>query len=136
MDIKIVGVDVDNVGSPRNDGTAGSGLYRVPLKLSGRVSALWAKLFHEVWDHPPQYTSMHRPGIGRAADDQIVLDGTTIEEVRDYHLATLKLVVAEVNRKVAEVEGQIQTDREQSAAEARAHEQHVRDVASKIKLDE
>jgi hypothetical protein len=28
--IEIIGVDTPNVGTPRNDGTRGSGLYRVP----------------------------------------------------------------------------------------------------------
>lgn len=136
MDIKLVGIDVDNVGSPRNDGTAGSALYRVPLKLSGRPSALWAEVFPHVWDRPPQWTTMHRPGIGRVIGDQIVLDGTTVEEVRDVHLQTLKLVVAEVNRKVAEIEAQRQTERERNEEQERSHEQNVRDVASKIKFDE
>jgi hypothetical protein len=136
VEIKVIAIDTNEVGRPRNDGTAGSGLYRVPLKLSARPSALWAEVFPHVWNRPPQWTTMHRPGIARVVGDQIVLDGTTIEEVRDYHLSTLKLVVSEVNSKVSEIEAQRETERDRKEAEERAHEQHVRDVAAKIKIDE
>lgn len=136
MDIKIIGIDVDNVGKPRNDGTRGSALYRVPLKLSTRPSATWAELFPQVWDRPPEWTMQHRPGIGRVSGDTIVLDGTTVEEVRDVHLKTLKLVVAEVNRRAAEVEAKRQADRERKAAQDQAHEQSVREVAKDIRFED
>lgn len=42
---------------------------------------------------------MHRPGIARVVGDQIVLDGTTVEEVRRYHLTTLKLAVKVTNEQ-------------------------------------
>ncbi len=136
MDVKIVGIDADNVGRPRNDGTQGSALYLVPLKLSARPSALWVQVFPQVWDRPPQWTSMHRPGIGRVVGDQIVLDGTTIEEVRDVHLQTLKLVVAEVNRRVAESEAWREAERAREEADAKSHEENVRRLVSEIKFDE
>lgn len=57
--IEVVGVVKEGVGKPRDDGTRGSGLYRVPLRLSRRPSETWARLFRETWDRPPQYTTMH-----------------------------------------------------------------------------
>ena len=48
---------------------------------------------------PPSFTSMHRPGIASVYKDEIILDGTTIEEVKDYHRATLILCVEEANKK-------------------------------------
>lgn len=136
MDIKIIGIDVENVGKPRNNGPQGSALYRVPLKLSERPSAVWAELFPHVWDRPPEWTTQHRPGIGRVVADTIVLDGTTVEEVRDVHLKTLKLVVAEVNGRAAEIEAKRQTDRERKEAQDRAHEHSVREVAKDIRFED
>ncbi len=42
---------------------------------------------------------MHRGNIATINGDRIILDGTTIEEVRDYHLETLKLVIQETNKQ-------------------------------------
>lgn len=39
---------------------------------------------------------MHRPGIASVVDDEILLNGTTIEEVREYHRETLKLCIEKV----------------------------------------
>src|SRR4051812_79770 len=91
--VRIVGIDAATVGTPRNDGTRGSALYAVPIKLDRIPSREWAQAFPEAWDRPPAWTSMHRPGIAHISGDRIILDGTTVEEVRDYHAATLKLVV-------------------------------------------
>jgi hypothetical protein len=136
MGIKIVGIDVDHVSKPVNDGTRGSGLYRVPLNLSERPSTLWAEIFPHVWNQPPRYTSMHRPGIAHVSGSQIVLDGTTVEEVRDYHLETLKGVIPEVERKVAEVEAQQRREREKRQAQERAHDENVRNIAKDIKFED
>ena len=53
--IEIVGVDKPNVGVPRDDGTRGSGLYRVPVKLSRRPPREWAADLPKAWDRPPRY---------------------------------------------------------------------------------
>ncbi len=102
--IKIKGIILDEIGTPRNDGTPGSALYRVPFQLSRRPSADWARHFVQTWDRPPSSTSSHRPGIARIEGDRIILDGTTVEEVEKRHRDTLKVVVETVNRDVAEYE--------------------------------
>jgi hypothetical protein len=102
-DIKIIGVDLEGVTSPRNDGTRGSSLYKVPFRLSHHPSSQWAQIFVEVWRHPPHYTAyMHRPSIARISKDRLVLDGTTMDEILKYHQETLKLVVNETNKKYRE----------------------------------
>jgi hypothetical protein len=108
----------------------------VPIKLSARPSSLWASLLPQVWDNPSQWTSMHRPGIARVEGDCIVLDGTTVEEVRDVHVQTLRVVVDEVNRKVEDAERRQEADRRKEETDRQKHEQHVRDVASKIRFDD
>ncbi len=46
---------------------------------------------------------MHRPGIASVSGDEILLDGTTIEEVRDYHREVLLLCVDVANKKEEEI---------------------------------
>ena len=65
VDIKITRVIVEDVTQPRNDGTPGSALYAVPFAFSRRPPSEWAQLFVALWDQPPRWTSMHRPGIAR-----------------------------------------------------------------------
>jgi hypothetical protein len=96
---KVIGIDLDRLGKPRDDGARGSALYAVPFNLDGRPDVDWSGLLRQNWDRPPSFSTMHRPGIAHVRDSTIVLDGTTMEEVRRYHLGTLKLAVAETNRQ-------------------------------------
>jgi hypothetical protein len=134
--IRIVGVIVDAVGEPRNDGTRGSALYAVPFRLSRRAPGDWAQVFEQVCNRPPRFTTMHRPGIARVHGDRIVLDGTTVEEVQKYHRDTLILCVAETNRIIAEHEETIRRKDEARQLISEEHKQHVRDVSDKIRFDE
>lgn len=124
--IRIVGIITDEVGEPRNDGTPGCALYRVPFRLSRRPSALWADLFVRTWDSPPRWSSMHRPGIARVSGDKIVLDGTTIEEVRDAHRETLVLCVDVANKMEREY---LLREQEKRQREERRREEHMKNVA-------
>lgn len=97
--IKIIGIDENGVTVPRNDGTPGSALYDVPLKLNRMPSAVWADILVRTWDRPPNWSTMHRPGIASVAGARIWLRGTTIEEIEKHHLATLKLCVGVANKE-------------------------------------
>jgi len=133
--IEIVGVAKEGVGKPRNDGTRGSGLYRIPLRLSRRPSATWARLFRETWDHPPEFTTMHRPGIGSVEGDTILLDGTTMNELERHHLATLRVVLERVNRDAADIERRDVEEKARQEGFEREHEREVEDVASRLRFD-
>jgi len=133
--VEIRGVIADEVGSPRNDGGRGSGLYAVPIRLSRSLAGDEAALLVALWDRPPRFTTMHRPGIARVGGDRIVLDGTTVDEVARYHASTLAVVVERFNVEAAEA-----AERKERAAEARAerdaaHRAHVNDVASQIRFE-
>lgn len=134
--IRIVGVIADEVGEPRNDGTRGSALYSVPFRLTRRVSGNWAHEFEQVWNRPPRFTTMHRPGIASVSGDRIVLNGTTIEEVQKYHRETLILCVNETNRIIAEREEQVQRVEEERKRLSDEHRNRVRDLSNKIRFDE
>lgn len=131
----IDGVITGEVGQPANDGSPGSGLYRVPVRLTRSPDALEAQLIVQNWDAPPRFTTMHRPGIARVVGDQVVLDGTTIEEVRDYHASTLALVVALTNERAREVRLRQQREEELELERRREHEGHVEKTAGDIRFD-
>lgn len=99
---RLIGIDLEHLGRPRNDGTAGSALYEVPFNLDGTPDLDWATLLERNWDRPPRFTSMHRPGISGVRGSTVVLTETTMDEVRRYHLQTLKLAVMETNRQYVE----------------------------------
>ncbi len=130
--IGIVGVIADEVGEPRNDGTHGSALYAVPLKLSRAPSREWSDLFIRTWDYPPEFTTMHRPGIARVQGDRIILTRTTIEELKDVHRKTLKLVVDEVNRQIETVVAARQQAEQSRIREVESHRERVRNLADEI----
>ena len=133
--IRIAGVIVDEVKVPSNDGTPGSALYTVPFRLSHRPSAEWARLLIAIWDSPPRFTSMHRPGIARVVGDRIILDGTTMEEVERYHLETLKLVVEETSRKIAQIEKDKRKREAQEEERLERHRDKIKNISNRLKFD-
>ncbi|MZU09580.1 TIR domain-containing protein [Bifidobacterium longum] len=97
--IMLISIDSDEVTQPRNDGAPGSALYEVPFRLNHYPNRTWQQLFLANWRSPSQFTLMHRGNIAKISGDRIILDGTTIEEVRDYHLKTLKIVIQDTNKQ-------------------------------------
>lgn len=134
-EIRIEGVIADQVTAPRMDGTPGSALYRVPFKLSRRPDREWADLLVENWNHPPSYTSMHRPGIASVSGDTIILDGTTLDEVKRYHRDTLKLALAETNREFEQLKARRQAAATKERARIEAHRLDVNKQAGDISFD-
>jgi len=130
--LTILDVITEEVSLPRNDGSRGSALYEVPIRLSRTPTPLEADLLGQVWDHPPQFTPRHRPGILHVAGDRLMLDGTTIEEVRDVHSTTLRLVVDQVNRLAAAQQAEALRQREAERVRAQQHADHVKRVAGEI----
>lgn len=133
--IRITGVVVDEVGMPRNDGTRGSALYRVPFRLSRRAPSEWARLFVEAFNHPPSFTTMHRPGIAFVSGDRVVLDGTTVDEVKDVHRVTLLLATEEANRRYLEFLARKHQEDERQQRLREEHRQAVEDAAKRIKFE-
>lgn len=134
-DIKINGIIIDQVGELRMDGTRGSALYRVPFQLSQVPSSEWADLFVENWNHPPSYTTMHRPGIARVLGDRIILDGTTLEEVEKFHRDTLLLAVNETNQMITKLKAIRAEENAQRQRQLEEHRKDVEDRAKRIKFD-
>lgn len=124
--IRILGIIKEQVTMPTMDGTPGCALYKVPFRLSRKPSDSWKEFFLQSWRMPSCFTSMHRSNIASIYEDEIILDGTTIEEVRDYHGKTLNLCVEEANeREQAYLEKQQQL----SELKEQKRKQHFSNVA-------
>jgi hypothetical protein len=133
--IHIVEIIEECVSKPRNDGTPGSALYKVPFRLSRRPPAEWAAYFPHAWDHPSRWTSLHRPGICEVVGDTIWLNGTTLEEVEHTHRATLLLALEETNRTYAEYAAKKAADEARRRAEEHDHQRAVAEQVKRIKFD-
>lgn len=127
--IKILGIIADEVTVPKMDGTRGSALYKIPFRLSKTPSRLWVQLFLAIWQSPPTLSTMHRFGIASVYGDKVILDGTTIEEVRNYHRDTLLLCVEEANKKEAAI---LQEEKARQSREQTRKDQHYQNVNSVI----
>lgn len=132
---KIVGVIVDEVTEPTLDGTSGSALYTVPFSLNQEPSSLWSDIFVRTWNYPPSFSLMHRPGIARVSGPKIVLDGTTIEEVKKYHRETLILCVNKANEEEANILEHKRRESERRLRQSEAHRKTVEDIADDLSFD-
>lgn len=133
--IHILGIITDQVTLPRMDGTRGSALYKIPFRLSRYPSAIWRKLFVQNWNDPPRFTTMHRPGIASVVGNEIILDGTTIEEVRDCHRETLVLCVEETNKEERAILDEKKRLEEQENPRKDQHYSRVKEIAGGISFD-
>ena len=133
--LKIVGVIVDEVTEPRMDGTPGSALYKVPFRLNRKPSPIWSEIFIHTWDSPPRYTSMHRPGIATVSGAKIILNGTTIEEVKQYHRDTLILCVEKANEQEKQYIERKREEQEERQKRSEAHRKQLEDEASNITFE-
>lgn len=134
-DVTIVEIITDEVTVPRNDGTRGSALYKVPFLLSSVPQREWRKIFIANWDVPPRLTFKHRPGIARFSDNKLILDGTTIEEVKDVHQQTLKLVIEKTNTDYRNWKQGVELERAEVQARQEKHRQHVNELAKSFSID-
>lgn len=130
--IRIVGIIVDEVTEPRNDGTRGCALYQVPFRLSRVPSSIWKEFFLRTWDMPPVWSSMHRPGIASVSGDRIILDGTTIEEVRDVHRETLIRCVEKANELEIQYLESLRKEEERKRKQREIHAANVKRIADEI----
>lgn len=132
--IRIIKIIEDEITTPKMDGTRGSALYTIPFLLSRTPSSTWIKFFLEEWEEPPYFTSMHRPGIASVRGNRIILNGTTVDEVRDYHKSTLKLCVDEANKMEKRCLALKQQAQDRKAEQEREHLNHVASVISEIEF--
>ena len=134
-DITIVEIITDEVTVPRNDGTRGSALYKVPFLLSSVPPSEWKEIFIINWDSPLSFTTKHRPGTARLYDNKLILERTTIEEVNDVHKKTLKLVIEKTNADYRNWKQRVEREEAEEQARQEEHRQHVNRLAESISFD-
>ncbi|WP_317229246.1 toll/interleukin-1 receptor domain-containing protein [Clavibacter sp. MX14-G9D] len=132
--IRVTGVDEKGLGRPRNDGTRGSALYLVPLRLSRQPSRNWATYFVRTWNGS-LFSTMHRPGIASVSGDRILLDGTTVEEVAQLHLDTVREVVMEANEWERKAQAAEQREQQRQANAEAEHQDRIRVALDGMKFD-
>jgi hypothetical protein len=135
-EIKIKGILIDEVTQPLNDGTRGSGLYKIPFELNKRPNYEWINLFINAWNRPPSFSTMHRPGIASVYGNTIVLDGTTIEEVEKYHKDTLKLAVGVANKTLTELKERQKLIAEREKQIREQHKDNLGNISKRINFDD
>lgn len=85
--------------------------------------------------HDPKRRSPHDAGI--AAGRRLEQAGTTLSELKQYHLETLNVVLEAVNREAAEIEAREQARREREAQERaatrNAQEHQISDINESLK---
>ena len=133
--IKIVRVMTDEVTTPTQDGTPGSALYAVPLGLNRRPSQKWAELFVANWNHPPRFSSMHRPRIASVKGDRIVLNGTTVDEIKKHHRDTLTLCVDLANQQESAILQRQRSEEERRRRQVEDHRKEVEESAKGLSFD-
>jgi TIR domain len=133
--IRITTIILSEIGTPKWDGTQGSSLYTVPFQFSREPSPDWARHFIETWNHPPSYSTMHRPHIARIVGDRLILEGTTVEEIEKYHQQTLKCVLEKVNNDIAEFEAKQRRAEDRRSQQLREHRESVEAAAKRIRFD-
>lgn len=101
-EIKVIEIISKEITKPKMDGTYGSALYKVPFKLSQTPKSLWSQLFLKNWKSPMSFSSMHRPSIASIYDNQLILNGTTLEEIEKYHKETIIKCIDRTNLEYKE----------------------------------
>lgn len=132
----IVGIITDEVTLPKNDGTRGSALYSIPFRLSGYPDAKWSEYFIHCWNYPASFTTMHRPGIASVQGNKIVLNGTTIDEVQQYHRKTLVAAVNKANEMFDQYNQKILQEKERQRKLEEDHKKRITDIASSMDFNE
>lgn len=133
--IRISRIIKDEITTPKLDGTPGSALYAIPFQLNRSPSTLWANIFINTWDRPPVFSSMHSPGIARVSGDKIILDGTTIDEVKQYHRNTLELCIDKANEKEMQIQNNERARKERERKKIENHRKEVEDGLKDLSFD-
>lgn len=102
------------------------------MPLNRETTDLEARLIERTWDSPPPYTTTHRPRICSVYGDTVSLNSTTVSELKQYHLETLKGVLEYGNREAAELEAREQARREQVWRE---HRQQIEGINETLSSD-
>jgi hypothetical protein len=96
-DIKINGIIINEVFSPKKADLLDKTLFNVPFKLSRKPSSQWEKAFMSVVNNSTHSKSINLPQIACIQGDMIILNGVKIEDIETHHRSTLLQSVKRAN---------------------------------------
>jgi hypothetical protein len=128
--IRITSVIVEQVGDP----SPGATHYEIPLQLSRPPEPEWVIYLLRAWDGQQHVAPTSRPGIEVGAD-RIILDGTTIDDLEQYHMQPLERAIGEANQLASEVRGKSQQKASAEEVKRLIHREHVAAVAKRLKFN-
>ncbi len=67
--------------------------------------------------------------------DRIILDTTTIDDLEEFHVRTLKLALDEANQLASEDYGKLQSTVSEEQIKQKQHREHVAAVAQRLRFD-
>jgi hypothetical protein len=132
--VKILGIVVKEVGEPRFDEIIGAEVYDIPFQLSRTPSSEWGQAFLRAWDTLPDQHAAHWPRIANVGGDKIILSDTTIEDVEQSHLESLKRAVAEANRLADEEERRLLNAASTAGQRKHAHHERIAEIAKRLRF--
>jgi hypothetical protein len=87
-------------------------------------------------ERDPELVILGRPRIVRVQDDTVVLNGTTMDELEQFHATTIRLCAERANRFEANRLEQERQRRQRDEAARREHEREVADIADDLFKDD
>lgn len=129
--LRMLNVITDDVGKPGDLGS-GTDRYRVPIRLSRRATEHEADLITKSWNDLAVAASGDGTSPVSVTGDILLLERTTIEELRDAHAATLRQILQDTDRAVADLRARIEQRRITAEQQAQDHRRHVAEVAASI----
>jgi hypothetical protein len=128
--IQITSVIVEGITDP----PPGRSHYEIPLRLSRTPEPEWVQHFLRAWDKHQNHNSTHRAGMEVGAD-RIILDTTTIDDLEEFHVRTLKLALDEANQLASEDYGKLRSTVSAEQIKQKQHREHVAAVAQRLRFD-
>lgn len=127
-EFKILRIVDDRIKPILSNGIPKGALCEIPFELNGTPDQKWNLFFIEYWNSPNEYTTMHRPGIATVDKNWIILNGTTVDEVKKYHKKTLLDAVSFANDRYNKV-------KEKEYIQNTENEKKIRDITESAKKE-
>lgn len=127
--VRITGVITDQITDPPPGGTR----YEIPLRLSRVPEPEWVKYLLRAWD-AQNHPATHRTGI-EVGSDRIILDSTTIEDLEQFHVKTLKLALDEANAFASEDNNKLLATLSAEQIKQKQHREHVNTLAQRLRFE-
>ncbi len=127
--IRITNIIIEQVTEPQ----IGARHYKIPLRLSRIPDSEWMRQFLRAWEELKGLASTQLPGV-EIGSDRIILDGTTIDDLEQFHIKVLKQALDEANR-ISRDKYEKLHDSGDGKKELTQHHEYVAEIAKRIRFD-